>query len=90
MQRDKIPKLFKKSTNRGEEETEDDQWGDALTTRSEWVNVWPNSLNVWWWWWWRHKYHKWKQKKTKAVPLHATKGFGGRGCKAPTHSLPRH
>jgi hypothetical protein len=25
MQRDKIPKLFKKSTNRGEEETEDDQ-----------------------------------------------------------------
>jgi hypothetical protein len=28
--------------------------------------------------------------KSKAVPLHATKAFGGRGGIAATHSLPRH
>jgi hypothetical protein len=51
MQRDRIPKLLK-NTNRGEEETEDDQWRDLWTTRLEQVNEWPNSLKVWWWWWW--------------------------------------
>jgi hypothetical protein len=49
MQRDRIPKLLK-ITNRGEEETEDDQWRDSWTSRPERVNEWPNSLNVWWWW----------------------------------------
>jgi hypothetical protein len=28
--------------------------------------------------------------KAKAVPLHATKTLGGRGCIALIHSLPRH
>jgi hypothetical protein len=29
-------------------------------------------------------------KKDKAVPLHALKALGTRGCIAPTHSPPRH
>jgi hypothetical protein len=45
MQRDRIPKLLK-ITNRGEEETEDDQRSDSWTTRQERVNEWPNSSNV--------------------------------------------
>jgi hypothetical protein len=28
--------------------------------------------------------------KSKAVPLHAMEALGGRGGRAPTHSLPRH
>jgi hypothetical protein len=32
----------------------------------------------------------WSDIKANAVPLHAMKALGGRGCVAPTHSRPRH
>jgi hypothetical protein len=35
-------------------------------------------------------FHFNEAKKNKAVPPHATKALVGRGCRAPTHSGPRH